>query len=76
MNADALAWSFDGALRTAADVQSDAAFIQHSEVAGGASELLQPALGDAGRHTCTSVGVRQLPKSARLELDLIVPVKA
>jgi enamine deaminase RidA (YjgF/YER057c/UK114 family) len=32
-------------------------------------------LGEAGRHTRTSVGVVQLPKNASVELDLVVAVQ-
>jgi enamine deaminase RidA (YjgF/YER057c/UK114 family) len=42
-----------------------------SEVADGASSLLFEVLGEAGRHSRTSVGVFQLPKNASVELDLI-----
>ncbi|HMX09314.1 MAG TPA: RidA family protein [Burkholderiaceae bacterium] len=51
-------------------VRSASDFTQHSEVADAASDLLLRVLGDAGRHTRTSVGVLQLPKGATVELDL------
>jgi enamine deaminase RidA (YjgF/YER057c/UK114 family) len=51
-------------------VRSAPNFTQHSEVADAASDLLLRVLGDAGRHTRTSVGVLQLPKGATVELDL------
>jgi len=31
-------------------------------------------LGDAGRHTRTTVGVYQLPKNAAIEVDMIAAV--
>ena len=40
-----------------------------------AIELLHTVLGEAGRHTRTSVGVYQLPKNASVELDLIAAAK-
>jgi enamine deaminase RidA (YjgF/YER057c/UK114 family) len=46
-------------------------FTQLSEVADGASDTLVAVLGDAGRHTRTSIGVYQLPKNATVELELI-----
>ncbi|THU02841.1 RidA family protein [Lampropedia puyangensis] len=58
-------------LRLTVYVQCTESFTQHSEVADGASNLLVEVLGDAGRHTRTSVGVYQLPKNASTELDLI-----
>jgi enamine deaminase RidA (YjgF/YER057c/UK114 family) len=61
-------------LRLTVYVQSAADFTQHSEVADAASDVLHTVLGDAGRHTRTSVGVCQLPKNAAVELDLIAGV--
>ena len=58
-------------LRLTVYVQCSDDFTQHSEVADGASDLLFEVLGEAGRHTRTSVGVYQLPKNASAELDLI-----
>jgi enamine deaminase RidA (YjgF/YER057c/UK114 family) len=46
-------------------------FTQQSEVADGASDVLVAVLGDAGRHTRTSIGVYQLPKNATVELELV-----
>ena len=58
-------------------VQSAESFTQQSEVADGASALLFGVLGaEAGAHTRTSVGVRQLPKNATVEIDFIVSVKS
>lgn len=65
----------DKLLRIGVFVQSAQDFIQQSEVADGASEILHAVLGEAGRHTRTSVGVYQLPKNASVELDLIAVVK-
>ena len=62
------------ALRMTVYVQSATDFTQQSEVADAASALLHEVLGDAGRHTRTSVGVVQLPKNAAVELDLVVAV--
>jgi enamine deaminase RidA (YjgF/YER057c/UK114 family) len=57
-------------------VQSAESFTQQSEVADGASNLLFAVLGpEAGAHTRTSVGVKQLPKNATVEIDFIVSVK-
>lgn len=63
-------------LRVTVYTQSAAEFTQQSEVADGASELLHAVLGEAGRHTRTSVGVYQLPKNASVELDLIASAQA
>ncbi len=61
-------------LRMTVYVHCSEHFTQLSEVGDAASELLHAVLGDAGRHTRTSVGVRQLPKNAPVELDLIAAV--
>ncbi len=47
-------------------------FTQHSEVADGASELLVAVLGPDGLGARTSLGVRQLPKNAPVEVDATV----
>jgi enamine deaminase RidA (YjgF/YER057c/UK114 family) len=60
------------ALRMTVYTRSSADFTQQSEVADAASQVLHDVLGDAGRHTRTSVGVAQLPKGAAVELDLVV----
>ncbi|NWD23566.1 MULTISPECIES: RidA family protein [Pseudomonas] len=52
-------------------VRSADDFDQQSEVANGASDLLNEILGAAGSHTRTSVGVLQLPKGAAVEIDMI-----
>ena len=58
-------------LRVTVFSQASSGFTQLSEVADGASELLHFVLGEAGRHTRTSVGVFRLPKNATVELDLV-----
>ncbi|MEN9865670.1 MAG: hypothetical protein RL748_1260 [Pseudomonadota bacterium] len=58
-------------LRISVYIQCTDNFTQHSEVAGGASEVLYAVLGSAGVHTRTSVGSCQLPKNATVELDLL-----
>lgn len=66
--------SLDGVrqiLKLTVYVQCGPDFTQHSEVADGASGLLQQILGSVGVHTRTSVGVYQLPKNATVELDLV-----
>jgi enamine deaminase RidA (YjgF/YER057c/UK114 family) len=56
--------------------QCTADFTQQSEVADAASHLLHDVLGDAGRHTRTSVGVYQLPKNASVELNMTLAVQS
>ncbi|WPN56362.1 RidA family protein [Pseudomonas sp. P9_31] len=58
-------------LRVTVYVKSTFDFVDLSEVANGASDVLAHVLGDAGRHTRTTVGVYQLPKNAPIEIDMI-----
>jgi enamine deaminase RidA (YjgF/YER057c/UK114 family) len=57
-------------------VQATDEFTLLSEVADGASGILLDVLGQAGRHSRTSVGVLQLPKNASVEVDLIASIKS
>ncbi len=56
-------------------VNSSAGFTGQSQVANGASLLLQQVFGDAGRHTRMAVGVAQLPLNAAVEIAMIVEKK-
>ena len=62
-------------LRVTVFTQASDGFTQLSEVADGASELLHFVLGEAGRHSRTSVGVFRLPKNASVELDLVASLR-
>jgi enamine deaminase RidA (YjgF/YER057c/UK114 family) len=62
-------------LRMNVYVHSAAGFTQHSEVADGASEILNAVFAPQGAHTRTSVGVAQLPKDAAVELDLVMALQ-
>lgn len=65
----------DQLLRLGVYMQCTQDFTQQSEVADGASQILTRVLGEAGRHTRTSVGVFNLPKNAAVELDLVARTK-
>jgi len=56
-------------------VQSDDDFFQQSQVANGASELLQAILGDAGRHARAAVGVNALPMNTPVEVEFLFEVR-
>lgn len=56
-------------------VKSTADFVDLSEVANGASDVFSHVLGDAGKHTRTTVGVYQLPKNAAVEVDMIAALR-
>jgi enamine deaminase RidA (YjgF/YER057c/UK114 family) len=63
-------------LRVTVYAQSAAEFTEQSKVADAASELFHAVLGEAGKHTRTSVGAFRLPNNATVELDLIASAKA
>lgn len=61
-------------LRVTVYVRCTADFVDLSDVANGASDVFLHVLGEAGRHTRSTVGVHQLPKNAAIEVDLIAVV--
>jgi enamine deaminase RidA (YjgF/YER057c/UK114 family) len=62
-------------LRVTVYVRSTGDFVDLSEVANGASDVFSHVLGDAGKHTRTTVGVYQLPKNAAIEVDMIAALR-
>ena len=56
-------------------VNSTPSFTDQPKVANGASELMERAFGEAGRHARSAVGVPALPLGAAVEIDAIVAVK-
>ncbi len=44
------------------------------QVMNGASDLMVLALGDAGRHTRTTIGVAQLPMDAAVEVEALFEI--
>ena len=62
-------------VRVTVYVKSTADFVDLSEVANGASDVFSHVLGDAGKHTRTTVGVYQLPKNAAVEVDMIAALR-
>ena len=62
-------------IRITVYVKSTADFVDLSEVANGASDVFSHVLGEAGKHTRTTVGVYQLPKNAAVEVDMIAALK-
>ena len=57
-------------------VNSAPSFTDQPKVANGASELMERAFGDIGRHARSAVGVPVLPLGAAVEIDAVVAVKA
>jgi enamine deaminase RidA (YjgF/YER057c/UK114 family) len=62
-------------IRVTVYVKSTADFVDLSEVANGASDVFSHVLGDAGKHTRTTIGVYQLPKNAAVEVDMIAALR-
>lgn len=70
-----LAW-VERVVKLGVFVTSAPDFTDQPEVANGASELMQLAFGDAGRHARSAVGVPALPRGAAVEIDAIVAVRS
>ena len=62
-------------VRVGVFVASDDAFTDQPKVANGASELLQQAFGERGRHARAAVGVNVLPLGAPVEVEMMVQVE-
>ena len=63
-------------VKLGAFIASERHFTDQPKVANGASELMEKAFGEAGRHARSAVGVPVLPLGAAVEIDAIVAVKA
>lgn len=50
-------------------------FIEHPQVANGASELLIEVLGDAGRHARAAIGMSSLPLGACVEVEVTAEIE-
>lgn len=61
-------------VRVTVYVNSAEGFSGQPLVANGASELLQAAFGEQGRHARSAVGVAELPLGACVEVELIAEV--
>jgi enamine deaminase RidA (YjgF/YER057c/UK114 family) len=62
-------------LRVTGYVASAPGFTAQSQVMNRASERFVELLGEAGRHTRTSIGVAELPRGAPVEIDMIAAVR-
>lgn len=56
-------------------VQAGPAFFDIPKVVNGCSDLMVEALGDAGRHARSAVGVYRLPMNFAVEVDAVVQVR-
>lgn len=56
-------------------VNSAEGFINHPQVANGASDLIKEIFSENGKHVRSAVGVAELPLNAPVEIEMIVKVK-
>lgn len=61
-------------LRLGGFIASTADFTNHAQVMNGASDLMVAALGEAGKHARTTVGVPVLPLDVCVEVDALFEV--
>ncbi|GAA5149768.1 RidA family protein [Microbacterium pseudoresistens] len=66
----------DRVLKLTVFVASASEFTGQALVANAASELLRKALGDAGTHARSAVGVAALPGGSTVEVEAVVRVRA
>lgn len=59
-------------LKLSVFIASTPDFVEHSQVANGASDLLVQVFGEAGRHARSAIGVAALPRGACVEIEAIV----
>lgn len=50
-------------------------FVEHPEVANGASELLVEVLGEPGKHARAAVGMASLPRGTCVEVEMTVEIE-
>jgi nitroimidazol reductase NimA-like FMN-containing flavoprotein (pyridoxamine 5'-phosphate oxidase superfamily) len=62
-------------VRVLATVNATPEFLQHTQVANGASDLLVQVFGEAGKHARLAVGVSSLPFNIALEIEAVVEVR-
>ena len=56
-------------LRLGVFVNATADFIQHPEIANGASDFIVQLMGDDGRHARAAVGASSLPRGVAVEVE-------
>jgi enamine deaminase RidA (YjgF/YER057c/UK114 family) len=56
-------------------VNASPEYVDHPQVANGASDLIAAVLGEAGKHARAAVGVGSLPRGVAVEVDAIFEIK-
>jgi enamine deaminase RidA (YjgF/YER057c/UK114 family) len=57
-------------------VNAEAAFAYHPKLINGCSELFVEALGEAGRHARSAVGMGSLPNGITVEIEAILLIRS
>ncbi len=55
-------------------VNSTGDFIEHPQVANGASDLMKEVFGDKGEHARSAIGVSQLPRGVAVEVEAVFEI--
>jgi enamine deaminase RidA (YjgF/YER057c/UK114 family) len=66
--------SLDRVAQVTVYVAATPGFLEHPEVANGASELFIGVFGEAGRHARAAIGMSSLPRGASVEVAAVVEV--
>ena len=56
-------------------VNASPEYVDHPQVANGASDLIAAVFGEAGKHARAAVGVGSLPRGVAVEVDAIFEIK-
>lgn len=67
--------NIDRIIKLTVFVSSSEGFINHPQVANGASDLIKDIFGENGKHVRSAVGVAELPLNAPVEIEMIVRIK-
>jgi enamine deaminase RidA (YjgF/YER057c/UK114 family) len=67
--------NIDRIIKLTVFVSSSEGFINHPQVANGASDLIKEIFGENGKHVRSAVGVAELPLNAPVEIEMIVRTK-
>ena len=67
--------NIDRIIKLTVFVNSSEGFINHPQVANGASDLIKEIFEENGKHVRSAVGVAELPLNAPVEIEMIVRTK-
>ncbi|NWF88985.1 MAG: RidA family protein [Ignavibacteriaceae bacterium] len=63
--------NIDKIIKLTVFVNSAEGFINHPQVANGASDLIRSIFGENGKHVRSAVGVAELPLDAPVEIEMV-----